>query len=284
MDALRLLPAAELSSERLTKLLNRSYADYYVPVWLDPFQFERMCADMDVALQLSVVAVSKDREVGLALLSRRGSEGWVSGVGVFPAWRRQGIARAMMQALQRHAEAEGLQQLRLEVLQQNEGAARLYKQLGFSWQRDLLVMTLPGGHAPSESAPPDIAPAQPTRLLNAHRRFHSCDPSWQRDLPSLEKRAPRLQGLALWLNDQLVGYTLYQPRQDALTILDLAVDPGHPNRIKAGRRLLNALHGTRPGISGYAINVPAQDPLLPAFIEFGYQVWQRQSEMIWAVS
>ena len=71
MDTLRLIPAALLSSERLTHLLNRVYADYYLPIWLDPGQFERMCTDMDIDLDRSVVASADGGEVGLAFLSRR---------------------------------------------------------------------------------------------------------------------------------------------------------------------------------------------------------------------
>ena len=283
MDALSLIPAAELSSGRLTRLLNRVYADYYLPVWLDPYQFERMCVDMDVDLRHSVVATVDGREVGLALLSRRGLEGWVSGVGVRPTYRRRGIARRMMAYVQKEAEAKGLRRLRLEVLQQNEGATRLYEQLGFSWERDLLVMTFAGDTFPPLSPPPEVAPAQPASLLKAHRPFHPCAPSWQRDLPSLERRAPQLKGLALWQEERLVGYTLYRPRRDAVTIMDLAVDPAHPHKVRTAQRLLQALHGSRPSVSGTITNIPALDPLLPAFIDFGYQMWQRQYEMIWTV-
>jgi GNAT superfamily N-acetyltransferase len=284
MDTLRLISAERLSSGRLTRLLNRVYADYYLPIWLDPVQFERMCADMDINLNRSVVALVDGAEVGLALLSRRGSEGWVSGVGVSPTWRRQGIARQMMVYLQHQAEAEGLQRVRLEVLEQNEGAIRLYKQLGFTWERDLLVMTFTGETSPPLCQRNHIAPERPTCLLKAHPCFHSCDPSWQRALPSLKKRAVHLQGLAFWQEQHLLGYALYHVGGNAVAILDLAVDPDDPHRVRTGRRLLQALHGSQFGMSGTISNIPAEDPMLPAFIEFGYRVAHRQYEMAWDVT
>jgi hypothetical protein len=231
-----------------------------------------------------VVALVDEREVGLALLSRRGHEGWVSGVGVRPTWRRQGVARQMVVYLQQQAKVEGLQRVRLEVLQQNEGAIRLYEQLGFSWERDLLVMTFSDGVTPPLCPSIDIASAQPAWLLQAYAAFHTCDASWQRDLPSLQKRAPQLQGLALWEKQHLMGYTLYQPYHSALTILDLAVDPAHPDRLETARRLLRGLHMAHPTITATINNLPAQDPLLPAFIKVGYQISQRQYEMAWSVS
>jgi ribosomal protein S18 acetylase RimI-like enzyme len=284
MDALSLIPAAQFSSGRLTRLLNRAYADYYLPVWLDPYQFERMCADMDIDLRHSVVALVGEREVGLALLSRRGREGWVSGVGVRSTWRRLGVARQMVVYLQQQAKVERLERVRLEVLQQNEGAIRLYEQLGFSWERDLLGMTFSGEVTAPLCPSIDMASTQPAWLLQAYAAFHTCDASWQRDLPSLQKRAPKLQGLALWEEQQLVGYILYQPYHNALTILDLAVDPAHPDRLGTARRLLRGLHMAHPTIAATITNLPAQDPLLPAFIKVGYQISQRQYEMAWPVS
>jgi hypothetical protein len=50
--------------------------------------------------------------------------------------------------------------------------------------------------------------------------------------------------------------------------------------VRVAERLFGALHSTSPGMDGHIINVPAQDPLLPAFLAGGYRVWQRQVEMV----
>ncbi len=291
MDRLTLTPAASLTAKRLSQLLNQAYADYFVPVRLDPFQFKLMCDDMDVDLERSVVAIQGgipsrapgEIPVGLALLSCRGIQGWISGVGVHPIWRRRGIARQMIRWIQSVAQQDGLDRLRLEVLEQNGAAILLYEGLGFVKIRDLLVLTFEPGWAALKQPAHDVSAEPPSRLLRAHQRFHEVDPSWQRDLSSLTHRAGRLLGMSLREGPDLAGYLLYQPQSDAYAILDLAVDPAHPRRLQVAELLLSALHSTRPDFGGHTVNVPADDPLLPAYMAVGYRVWQRQHEMVWPV-
>ena len=100
-ETITLVAAAQLSLENLTFVLNHAYADYYLPIWLDGAQFQQMCEAEDVDLQASAVAMDEDAPVGIALLARREDRGWVSGVGVRPGWRRQGIARQLLRQVQR---------------------------------------------------------------------------------------------------------------------------------------------------------------------------------------
>jgi ribosomal protein S18 acetylase RimI-like enzyme len=53
---------------------------------------------------------------------------WVSTVGVLPAYRRRGIARALMLAAERMTSRR---RLRLEVYADNAGALALYTELGY---------------------------------------------------------------------------------------------------------------------------------------------------------
>ncbi|MBN1246070.1 MAG: GNAT family N-acetyltransferase, partial [Anaerolineae bacterium] len=232
----------------------------------------------------SVVAMAAGRPIGIALLSLREDEGWVSGVGVIPAWRRQGVGRAIMLKLQETAREEGLTRLRLEVLHENRAGRRLYQQIGFTHYRDLLVLRMPSKPAlPPPYARLSLSPSRPQALLRHHGSFHRIDPSWQRALPSLRKRADRIQGLGLWMDEALVGYILYQAQPDVCHVLDLVVDPALSGAGDLARRMLLSLHGLYPELGGYVVNVPQEDPLLAAFTEIGYSVWHRQDEMVWPV-
>ena len=301
MDLLTLQPAATFSHRRLTELLNQAYADYIIPVQFDEFQLAMMCDDMDVDLARSVVAVvaggpagapvdvpaatSIGTPVGMALLSVRGSEGWVSAVGVSPAWRRRGVGRAILQRIQEDARGAGLDVLRLDVLEQNQAGVGLYSSLGFSITRDLLVLKMaPGLDHPEPLRRLDIRLVRPQKLLKSHAEFHDVDPSWQRRLRSLQKRASRIQGRALFHDGCLAGYVLFQTQTEVILVLDLAVDPEMPDRVGMARRLLLSLHAESPALGGYIINVPAEDPLLGAFTDLGYRVWQCQHEMVWPVT
>jgi ribosomal protein S18 acetylase RimI-like enzyme len=274
------VPAAELSFNHLAHLINQTFADYFLTVWLDEYQFKRMCFEEDVDLAQSVVAYVNGVPVGISLLSIRGNQGWISGVGVLPLWRRKGIALGILQHIQTAALAEKLDVLRLEVLAQNAGGIALYHQLGFRCERDLLILIVSGGMVPS-AAPVGAAHADPGTLLKAYHRFHSVRNPWQRDLPSLLHKKNHLLGWGLWENNTLVAYILAQVQSGNYAIADLAVDETHIHRNQLARTVLLAMHSERPDMGCHLLNIPAESPLLPAFEKLRYQVWHRQHEMIW---
>jgi len=278
-----LVPATALSYDRLTLLINQAYMSYYLPIWIDATQFARMCVVEDIDLRKSVVALSEDTPVAIALLSLRADAGWLSGLGVLASWRRRGIARRVVEHLQATAQAEGLRTLRLEVLTQNEGGLALYQQLNFHWERDLLVLTLEPGTFDPLPLPSGIAPASPRVILASYSAFHDARMPWQRQLASLLHRQDELRALALWEASRMVGYLLYQLQQGNHVVVDLAVDPEYPHRLQAARTLLTAMHSARPDMGGSTINLPTDDPLLPAFTGLRYRIWQRQHELVWEV-
>ena len=257
--------------------------NYYLPVWIDAAQFARMCIVEDIDLRKSVVALNDDTPVGIALLSLREDVGWVSGVGVLASWRRQGIARRLVEHLQATAQAEALRTLRLEVLAQNEGGLALYQQLNFRWERDLLVLTLEPGTFEPLPLPHGVAPASPGVILALYTAFHDTRMPWQRQLASFLHRQDELRGLALWEASRMIGYMLYQLQQGNHVVADLAVDPEHLHRLQGARTLLTAMHTARPDMGGSTINLPTDDPLLPAFTGLHYRIWQRQHELVWEV-
>ncbi len=275
-------PAAHYEIGELALLLNRAYADYYFPVWLDEPRFLQMCREMDIDLQVSVVATAGE-PVGIALLSHRATRGWVSGVGVLPFYRRRGIGSAMLRHLQQEARQLSLESLRLEVLVQNQGGLTLYRHLGFRWQRDLLTLSLEaeGFDAHPHALPEEIQPMPPLRLLERHAAFHDVPQPWVRELRTLQQGSDNLQGLAYLEQGIVVGYLLYRQQAHHQAVHDLAVRPRHPRRLQVAQELLEAMHSQRPHAGSYVVNWPADDALLTAFVRAGYRIWQRQSEMLW---
>ena len=66
---------------------------------------------------------------------------WVHDVFVRPEYRRRGVATALMTAAESFVRARGARELRLSVIDRNEGARALYRGLGF---RDYVrVLTKP---------------------------------------------------------------------------------------------------------------------------------------------
>lgn len=66
-----------------------------------------------------------------AVESQRSDEGWVAQIGVRPAWRKRGLASALLSELMRRFRGEGLRYALLEVNVDNPQAASVYRRLGF---------------------------------------------------------------------------------------------------------------------------------------------------------
>lgn len=278
-----LTPAATLSPPELTTLLNHAYTDYYVPIHLNTPQFRQMCYEESIDLQKSVVAQVNGKAVGVAFLSKRGTQGWLSGVGVVPEWRKKGIGAQILQRIQAIAKTAGIQKLWLEVLAQNTAGEGLYKRTGFEHARDLLVLSLDAGYMDLAKRSSHVSITSPETLLTFYTAFHDVRVPWQRSYRTLQNKLDALQGLGYWDKDRLLGYVLYEPRQPNYAILDLAIDPTAHNRLDIAETLLIAVHAPRTDIGSYVINFPVDDPLSSAFLNLKYRIWQRQHEMVWQI-
>lgn len=80
-----------------------------------------------------LVAVSNEGLIGYALvaLHRRAVAGRLYSIAVDPRSGRRGVGRALMEACERYAAAQGRSALRLEVRADNGAAIALYERLGF---------------------------------------------------------------------------------------------------------------------------------------------------------
>jgi len=111
----------------------------YVPTFPEPFE--------------GFVWVEDERIVGNVTLSFDGMQGncyYISNVAVKKEYQRRGIARALMLAALEHIRRQRTTRVRLNVRPYNEGALRLYQELGFrtvemrgEWQLDALPLRLP---------------------------------------------------------------------------------------------------------------------------------------------
>jgi len=129
------VPADRFSFAELAALYGPAYEGYFVPVHVDEATMRLMVELWDIDLARSRVVEGK----GFAYLAVRGDRAWIGGVGVVASARRQGIARALMEAVLAEAPAD----VTLEVIEQNVAAKTLYDDLGFVATRKLEVWSLP---------------------------------------------------------------------------------------------------------------------------------------------
>ena len=147
-DGPGLVPAATLTYGELARLFTAGYEGYALPLHVDEAALRFMVESWDIDLRRSVVAP----DAGIALLGVRGESAWVGGLGVARPSRRRGLGRLLMEALL----ADAPPTVRLEVLEENEPAIRLYESLGFRHVRLLEVWSLSREVEPvqAQGAPP----------------------------------------------------------------------------------------------------------------------------------
>lgn len=78
-----------------------------------------------------LVALQGEEVLGYAGMHCVLDECYMDDLAVFPAWRRQGVGRALLEALEREAKKRGGAFLSLEVRPSNAAAVKLYQAVGF---------------------------------------------------------------------------------------------------------------------------------------------------------
>ncbi|HZQ82598.1 MAG TPA: GNAT family N-acetyltransferase [Gaiellaceae bacterium] len=126
--------ASTLSFAEHAELFTRAYEGYGVPMTIDEATLRVLVDRWDLDRERSLVAPGE----GLVNLGVRDDRGWIGGLGVVPSSRRQGLGRRLMEAVLDLAPPT----VTLEVLEQNEGAIRLYEELGFGRTRTLEIWSL----------------------------------------------------------------------------------------------------------------------------------------------
>lgn len=272
--SLEFVQASAFDDEALADAFNQGYAGYFTPVNLSAAQMRGSITNNDTLLEASWVAQVDGRFAGIGLLARRGDDGWIGGMGVAQAYRRQGIGRLLMNRLLDSARALGLRRVGLEVISQNEAAHRLYLGLGFVDLRRLLI--LEGGDvAPVESDLGFEETAAPAALRH-FAAFHAVALPWQRALPSLEKLAAQSTGWLAKRSGETLAYALGIVGQQAISFLDAAFAPGEAAALRA---LLAHIHAAHAGVPGRIINLGEDEPAWPVFRDLGYCETLSQIEM-----
>jgi ribosomal protein S18 acetylase RimI-like enzyme len=240
-----LVPASTLPLDELSALFNAGYEGYVVPFRIDAEQLANMIAAWHIDLARSRVAPGE----GVALLGVRGDRGWIGGLGVVPPARRQGLGRALMDAVL----AEAPPQVTLEVIEHNEPALRLYEQLGFERMRILEVWSL-DAEPPEADGVRDAEPAPAGEV----------DLPWQRADESLRPGYERLEveGSAAVIRGTGGTISLLQLRAESA---------------EAARALIAAARARGTGLR--FVNVPAGHIGTQAIADLGGRLDLRQYEM-----
>jgi ribosomal protein S18 acetylase RimI-like enzyme len=139
-DGVELVPWDEARTEELRALHNEAFADQWGTSTLDAAAWRHRLDQFGTRLDLSFVALAGGRAVGFAMNGHFPGDrdvtgrldGWVQQLGTARAWRKRGVASALLAASCRAFAAAGLDHAMLAVDSDSlTGAQRLYERLGF---------------------------------------------------------------------------------------------------------------------------------------------------------
>jgi ribosomal protein S18 acetylase RimI-like enzyme len=114
----------------------RAYQDAFstrpgFPGWTEEVWRRAFTGGDDFRADLSLLLLDGAEPVGYAVCAVEGEEGWIVQVGVRPAWRRRGLAGALLSETMRRFQREGLRAAMLDVNVNNPRAMSVYRRLGF---------------------------------------------------------------------------------------------------------------------------------------------------------
>lgn len=261
---------------------NKGFSDYYVQMSLSVDDFVNRISTLGLSPTHSIVAWADGEPVGIILNGFRQLGGkrvaWNGGTCVAPAYRKQGVGRAMLAtALQIYRE-EGAQIALLEAFRQNTRAISLYEELGYQITDRLLFLQTTEPTILSPFAPQD-GPYQIKHGIPADVQrlpFYQSNVPWQTQWQMMR------DGEAVLVQDErgeTVGYALYKRAFDEagkVTTITLCQCVSVENERTAAEAILRCAlqHVFTPAVpigKRTTFNLPASQTVLISVLEaFGF--------------
>ncbi len=268
-------PLAESDFEAVHAAFVDAFSDYVVPLTLTREQLAEMITRRGWVPEASVGVFDDDRLVAFTLNGVEGTRAYDTGTGVVRTHRRRGLGREMLEFTYPLLREQGCTTYVLEVIDNNERAAVLYRGEGFEETRGLQCWRyeahrLTGSEAHSEFNPTvSLCASEPMRL------WWDIQPAWQNSTSSIQRAKD--EHVILGSDD---GYAIVFPINGDLP--QLAVRRGARRR-GIGTRLLEAAAHVA-GKPLRIMNIDERDEGIARFLErAGAERTVRQLEMVRAL-
>ena len=148
-----------------------------------------------------------------------------TGTGTLKDYRGKGLATKIFEYSIPYLSKANIQQYLLEVLQHNEKAVSVYRNLGFETTREFNYFVQNNEEINNEIKTTDI-PYSLEQIdiekCNSISDFWDFHPSWQNSLESIKRAAKDFISLGVFAEEKLVGYCVFEPVSGDVT--QIAVD------------------------------------------------------------
>lgn len=208
----------------LLKTINAAFADYIVPFQLTEAQLQSKITSENILLDWSIGVFHEGEMLAFIMHGVRSESNktnvYNAGTGVIPAHRGKSLVGKMYDHIHPFFLKNHVSQLILEVIEGNNSAIKAYEKNGFSVNRKLLCFS---GVLDVKS---HLTTAE-IRILNEInwdeiQNFWDISPSWQSANESMNIAKPNILGA--FVNDNLVGYVLFNPTNKRIYQIAVAKD------------------------------------------------------------
>jgi ribosomal protein S18 acetylase RimI-like enzyme len=254
-------PATSFSLEAIAGLFTLGFEGSLVPVRMSAGALSLMIRRDSLDLAASRVFTKGDRPVAFILMCSRGWSRRVAGMGVVSDFRRIGLGHRLMETVIQDAAENRFRRILLEVVEGNDSAVRLYRELGFQVERRLVGYQMRCRND-LELTGDELREMDPRELGKILEYEAPPDTPWQLSMESIAAAGP--PEVALRLGDK--AYVLINGLTETDGTLHLVLVPHALRRQGWGMRLIRALCGRYPGRRW---RIPARFPenLAPEFFE-----------------
>jgi len=235
-----------------------AFSDYVIPFALTEKQFHNHINLNAVDLERTIACFRDERLIAFSLNGFGEWNGkqtvYDAGTGVVPAFRRQGVSKAMFELMIPKFRDEGIEQWLLEVVISNTPAINLYEKLGFHKVRELAVLQFDGKINTSFEMAENIEIREIDDLdWNFLTTFWDGSTSWQNSVAAIERSRKNKQIFGAFSDSTCVGYIVFSSNFGR--VAQMAVEKYHRNR-GIGTALLQSMQAvTADGYSLQIINI-----------------------------
>jgi len=194
--------------------MNCAFADYAVPMKLEPVQFETMMRIRGFSKAFSYVAMVDGSIAAFWFVGVRAKRAYLIASGTRPEFRQHGLSARIGHVVMDALKSAGNETIQAEVLETNVAARRLYARLGFTEVRSLDCYSL--DVIESESAVVDVQIVKGSSLADEVQNLWDVIPSWQNDTASIQGAGADARVLEYKDQSGLTAYAVFFPAQNSL--------------------------------------------------------------------